>query len=117
MPFRDPAAGSGPGPLQRVDDNRQLHTAKTVPMRRPVTRPSPFRSKDVHDVAAHPEGATLEGIVVALVLLLDEAAEVHEPGFRVAMHAIGQVGDQVFNVTRDKTQAGSPADRPLRRGS
>ena len=42
--------------------------------------------------------------------LLDEPAEVHQPGLRVAVDAVGQVGNQVLEVL------GDAADRRVARG-
>ena len=38
--------------------------------------------------------------------LLDEAAEVHQPRLRVAVHAVRQVGDEVLEVLRDAADGG-----------
>ena len=38
--------------------------------------------------------------------LLDEAAEVHQPRLRIAVDAIGEVGDQIFEVPGDAADRG-----------
>ncbi len=38
--------------------------------------------------------------------LLDEPAEVHQPGLRVPMDAVGQVGDQILEVSGDAADGG-----------
>src|SRR5258706_2598292 len=51
-----------------------------------------------------PAAALLEG--EELLDLLDETAEVHEPGLGIAVHAIRQVSDEVLEIACDAADGG-----------
>ena len=56
----------------------------------------PLERGDVDQAHRAPLAALLER--EERLELLDEAPEVHQPGLRIAVHAIGQVGDEVLEV-------------------
>ena len=59
----------------------------------------PLERGDVDQADRAPAAALLER--EERLELLDEAPEVHQPGLRIAVHAIGQVGDEVLEVLGD----------------
>ncbi len=59
----------------------------------------PLERGDIDEADGAPRAALLES--EKRFELLDEAAEVHEPRLRIAVDAVGQIGDEILEVARD----------------
>src|SRR5882762_2088564 len=64
----------------------------------------PLERVDIDQADGAPAAALLER--EKRLDLLDEAAEVHQPRLRIAVHAVGEIGDEVFEVAADAADGG-----------
>src|SRR4051812_27811305 len=64
----------------------------------------PLERRQVDETDGAPSAALLER--EKCFQLVDESTEVHQPGLRVTMDTVGQVGDEVFEVAGDAADGG-----------
>src|SRR5204863_9734505 len=64
----------------------------------------PLEAADIDQADGTPAAALFEG--EKRFELFDEASEIHERRLRITVRAIGEVGDQLFEITRDAADGG-----------
>ena len=64
----------------------------------------PLERRDVDEADGAPAAALLER--EKRLELLDEPPEIHQPRFRIAVDAVGEIGDQILEVAGDAADGG-----------